>query len=65
MWTNNDNIAHTVTTEDGSINSGDIAPGSSFSKTFTATGTYNYHDEHNTNMVGVLVVSGSSMGGGY
>jgi plastocyanin len=64
-WTNNDGTAHTVTTEDGAINSGDIAPGSSYSKTFMTTGTYNYHDAHNTNMMGVLVVSAASSGSGY
>jgi plastocyanin len=63
-WTNSDNTAHTVTTEDGTINSGDIAPGSSYSKTFMATGTYNYHDTHNTALVGVVIVSASS-GSGY
>ena len=64
-WTNNDSTIHTVTTEDGTINSGDIAPGSTFSKTFMATGTYNYHDAHNTTMMGVLVVAAASSGGGY
>lgn len=64
-WTNNDSAVHTVTTMDGSINSGDIAPGSSFSKTFMTSGTYNYHDAHNTTMIGVLIVSASSGGSGY
>ena len=64
-WTNNDNTAHTVTTDDGSINSGDIAAGASYTKTFTAAGTFNYHDAHNTNMKGVLVVLAMSSGGGY
>ena len=64
-WTNNDNSAHTVTTEDGAINSGDIAPGSSYSKTFMTTGTYNYHDAHNTDMKAVLIVSTASSGSGY
>jgi plastocyanin len=63
-WTNSDSTAHTVTTEDGSINSGDIAPGSSYSKTFMTTGTYNYHDAHNTMVTGVVIVSVAS-GGGY
>ncbi len=63
-WANNDNVVHTVTTADGSINSGDIAPESSYTKTFTTAGTYNYYDAHNTNMKGVLIVTGSS-GGGY
>ena len=63
-WINSDAMAHTVTTEDGNINSGDIAPGSSFSKAFMATGTYNYHDAHNTALTGVVIVTASS-GGGY
>ena len=62
-WTNNDNVVHTVTTADGSINSGDIAPESSYTKTFGTAGTYSYYDAHNTSMTGVLVVGGSS--GGY
>jgi plastocyanin len=64
-WTNTDNTIHTVTTEDGTINSGDIAPGASFSKAFMAPGTYNYHDAHNTTMMGVLVVAAASSGSGY
>src|SRR5215467_13581844 len=55
-WTNNDNMSHAITTAEGSINSGDIAPGSSYSKTFTTAGTYNYYDTHNINMTGVLIV---------
>ena len=65
-WTNNDNMVHTVTTAEGSISSGDITPGSSYSKTFTTAGTYNYYDAHNTSMMGVLVVTAAASGGtGY
>jgi plastocyanin len=64
-WTNNDNAAHTVTTAEGSINSGDIMPGSSYTKTFTTAGTYTYHDTHNANMTGVIIVSTASTSGGY
>lgn len=64
-WTNNDNVAHTITTADGGINSGDIAPGSSYSRSFTTTAIFNYYDAHNTSMMGVLVVSAASSGGGY
>ena len=63
-WTNNDNMVHAVTTADGSINSGDIAAGSSYSKTFTTAGTFNYFDAQNNNMKGVLIVTTMS-GGGY
>ena len=63
-WMNDDNMVHTVTTSDGGINSGDIAVGSSYSKTFSAAGTFNYFDAHNTSMTGVLIITGSSGGGG-
>ena len=64
-WTNNDNTAHTVTNAEGSINSGDIMPGSSYSKTFATAGTYNYYDAHNTTMTGVLIVTTVATSGGY
>ena len=64
-WMNNDNVVHTVTASDGSFDSGDITIGSSYSKTFSKAGTINYSDTHNSSMTGVIVVSGSSGGGGY
>jgi plastocyanin len=64
-WMNDDNMIHAVTTADGSINSGDIAVGSSYTKTFSTTGTFNYFDSHNANMTGILTVVVSSTGGGY
>src|SRR5262245_30172449 len=63
-WTNKDTAMHTVTTPDGSISSGDIAAGSSFTQTFGTAGTFNYYDTHNTAMTGVLIVTKSS-GSGY
>jgi plastocyanin len=64
-WTNNDNMVHTIVANDGSFNSGDIAVNSSYSMTFTKAGMVNYHDTRDSNMVGVIVVSGVSPGGGY
>jgi plastocyanin len=64
-WMNDDNKIHAVTTADGSINSGDIAVGSSFTKTFSSAGTFNYFDSHNANMTGILTVVVASTGGGY
>ncbi len=43
VWTNNDNVTHTVTADDGSFTSGNIAPGANYSKAFTAAGTIHYH----------------------
>ena len=63
-WTNKDTVMHTVTTADGSISSGDIAAGSSYTKTFSDAGTFNYYDAHNTTMTGILIVTKSS-GSGY
>jgi plastocyanin len=56
-WTNNDATAHTVTANDNSFNSGNIAPGGTFSHTFTAAGTYPYHCSIHTSMTAKVVVN--------
>jgi plastocyanin len=53
-WTNNDSVTHTVT-GDG-FDSGQLAPGKSFSKTFAAAGTFNYHCSIHPSMTGVVTV---------
>lgn len=55
-WVNDDNMIHTVTADNGSFNSGDIQVGSSFSKTFSTTGTYPYHCTYHSGMTGTIVV---------
>ena len=55
-WTNNDNTAHTATGDDGSFNSGSIAPGATFSKTFSNAGTFVYHCTIHPGMVGTVTV---------
>jgi plastocyanin len=43
IWTNHDVSSHTVTFDDGSVESGELVPGESYEFMFTAPGTYNYH----------------------
>jgi plastocyanin len=58
-WVNDDNYAHTVTSDDGTtFDSGNIAAGKSYSYTASTPGTFNYHCTiHGTSMAGTLVVS--------
>jgi len=56
-WTNLDSAPHTVTSSDGSIQSGRLDQGASFSYTFTTPGTFDYHCEFHANMAGQVVVS--------
>lgn len=55
-WTNNDNMTHTVTADDNSFDSGNIAMGSKYSKTFSTAGTYTYHCTIHPNMKGTIIV---------
>lgn len=57
-WTNNDGVAHTVTSNDGtSFDSGTIGAGGSFSFTFTHVGTFDYHCTLHSSMTGKVVVT--------
>jgi plastocyanin len=42
-WTNNDTVAHTVTLDDNSVDSGEVAAGATFANTFATAGTFAYH----------------------
>lgn len=55
-WTNNDVTTHTATSDDGSFNSGNMAPGATFSRTFSAAGTFTYHCAIHPGMVGTVTV---------
>ena len=55
-WTNNDSTTHTVTADDNSFSSGDLAPGATFSFTFPKAGTYAYHCSIHPSMTGTVVV---------
>lgn len=56
-WTNSDATAHTVTFDDGSADSGALAPGSTFDHTFAAAGTLTYHCNIHSFMHGTVTVA--------
>jgi plastocyanin len=65
-WTNKDAITHTVTSDNGTFDSGNISSGSSFSYMFSTSGTYTYHCKIHPTMMGSVVVNAPTMGtGGY
>ena len=55
-WKNNDNVAHTATADDGTWDTGNIAPGASKSLTFPSGGTFAYHCTVHPMMKATLVV---------
>jgi plastocyanin len=64
-WMNSDTTIHTVTADDGSFNSGNIAVGATYSRVFSTAGTFSYHCTIHPEMTGKVVVTASSGGGGY
>jgi plastocyanin len=57
-WTNQDSTAHTVTLDDKSVDSGNVAPGATYSHAFTQAGTFTYHCSIHAQMTGTITVSG-------
>lgn len=55
-WTNNDSVAHTVTSDDGSFDSGQLSPGATFKHTFDKAGQYSYHCSVHPDMTGSVTV---------
>jgi plastocyanin len=55
-WTNNDAMAHTVTSDNGSFDSGNIAAGASYSRMFSTVGTFTYHCTIHPGMTGTITV---------
>jgi plastocyanin len=55
-WTNRDELPHTVTADDGAWDSGNIAPGATWRRTFDRPGTYRFHCTPHPFMKGVIVV---------
>lgn len=71
-WTNNDQVAHSVTADDGSFDSagtlcsasitlGCLRPGQSFSHTFLSSGSFSYHCRVHSSMHGTVVVAAASV----
>lgn len=56
-WKNDDSTAHTVTADDGSFDSGNLATDKTFSHKFDKPGTYSYHCSLHSSMVATVVVS--------
>ena len=55
-WTNSDSVAHTVTSDGGAFDSGNLAPDQTFSHTFNTAGTYAYHCNPHPSMKGTIIV---------
>ncbi len=55
-WTNKDGTTHTVTSDSGVFNSGNVANGASYTYTFNTAGTFAYHCSIHSNMTGTIVV---------
>ena len=56
VWRNGDGTNHTVTSDDDLFDSGFIAPGLTFARAFTTTGTFAYHCTIHKTMRGEVVV---------
>ncbi|HKT59159.1 MAG TPA: cupredoxin family copper-binding protein [Gemmatimonadales bacterium] len=55
-WTNNDQLQHSVTADDGSFDSGLIDPGGSYERVFDRPGDYAYHCTPHPFMTGHVIV---------
>jgi plastocyanin len=62
-WANKGQHKHTVTSSNGHWDSGDLAPGATYSATFTTPGTYAYHCRHHKGMQGTITVGGGAGSG--
>jgi LPXTG-motif cell wall-anchored protein len=65
IWKNNSAVAHTVTADHGSFDSGSLAPGETFSHTFPTAATVAYHCSFHgavggIGMAGTIVVRSSA-----
>lgn len=55
-WTNKDHVTHSVTSNTGMFESGDLTNGDIFKYTFSAAGSYDYHCRFHAGMIGKVIV---------
>jgi plastocyanin len=55
-WKNDDSAVHRVVANDNSFELGDMVSGASVKRTFTSSGTFNYHCSVHSYMAGKVVV---------
>ena len=63
IWSNEGQVPHTVTADDGSFDSGQLNPGDSYIVTFLGSGVVSYHCELHPEMVGSITVGGGGSEG--
>ncbi|KAF9309032.1 hypothetical protein BG003_010286 [Podila horticola] len=64
IWTNNDSVAHTVTADVSTVfDSGNLAPGKSFSHTFLTAATVPYHCNIHPFMLGNVTTGNATTTG--
>jgi len=56
-WTNKDPVDHTVTSDNGLFDSGNISSGGTYSHLFTTAGSYPYYCTIHPSMTGTVVVN--------
>jgi len=56
-WRNDGPSTHTVTADDGSFDSGNLAAGTTFPQTFAQSGLFKYHCSIHTSMQGTVFVA--------
>lgn len=55
-WTNSDSTTHTITSDTGAFDSGNVPVGQTYTHTFGQAGTFSYHCSIHTNMKGTIIV---------
>ena len=60
VWRNNDNVTHRIVLNDGTIDTGDIAPGATTSPRQLSNDGVNYHCSIHPGMIGSVMASGGA-----